>query len=113
MTRRAAGNGGLFFRRQMYIEFEEIQGLVDLDPKERELDELTLESANSYIHEMLGKELAGPVPAPVKDAVLMVFVERRSYYAARKTGKKREEKPLSQILEDIHALIEPYAVKNI
>ena len=95
----------------MYLTYEELEGLTPLDVTERNLDELLLNSANEYVAKYLGMDYEDN-PAPVKDAVLMVFTDRKDWYRKLQAGEKTE-KNLKASEDSIKTLLEPFRARTI
>ena len=95
----------------MYLTYEELEGLTPLDVTERNLDELLLNSANEYIEKYLGMDYEEN-PAPVKDAVLMVFTDRKDWYRKLQSGEKMD-KNLKAAEDSIKTLLEPFRARTI
>lgn len=95
----------------MFLTYEELEGLAPLDVTERNLDELLLNSANEYVAKYLGKDYK-ETPAPLKDAVLMVFTDRKDWYRKLQSGEKME-KDLKAVEDSIKTLLEPFRARTI
>lgn len=95
----------------MFLTYDELEGLAPLDVTERNLDELLLSSANEYVAKYLGKEYE-ETPAPLKDAVLMVFTDRKDWYRKLQSGAKME-KDLKAVENSIKTLLEPFRARTI
>lgn len=95
----------------MYLTYDELEGLTPLDVTERKLDELLLNSANEYIEKYLGMDYEEN-PAPVKDAVLMVFTDRKDWYRKLQSGEKMD-KNLKAAEDSIKTLLEPFRARTI
>lgn len=95
----------------MYLTYDELEGLTQLDVTERNLDELLLNSANEYIEKYLGMDYEEN-PAPVKDAVLMIFTDRKDWYRKLQSGEKMD-KNLKAAEDSIKTLLEPFRARTI
>lgn len=95
----------------MYLTYDELEMLTQLDETERKLDELLLNSANEYIAKYLGKDYEEN-PAPIKDAVLMVFTDRKDWYRKLQSGEKAD-KNLKASEDSIKTLLEPFRARTI
>lgn len=93
------------------LTYEELESLTSLDVTERKLDELLLGSANEYVERYIGREYEES-PAPLKDAVLMVFTDRKDWYRRLQTGD-RTEKNLKAAEDSIRTLLEPFRARTI
>lgn len=95
----------------MFLTYDELEKLTTLDVTERNLDELLLNSANEYIEKYLGMDYEEN-PAPVKDAVLMIFTDRKDWYRKLQSGEKMD-KNLKAAEDSIKTLLEPFRARTI
>lgn len=95
----------------MFLTYDELEKLTTLDVTERNLDELLLNSANEYIEKYLGMDYEEN-PAPVKDAVLMIFTDRKDWYRKLQSGEKMD-KNLMAAEDSIKTLLEPFRARTI
>lgn len=93
----------------MFLTYEETARLIQLDILEKPLDTFILYSVNEFIKERLGKE-PEPVPLPIKEACLNLFLERKANCRRIQNG---EEVKSSDTLKTIDELLQPYKVKTI
>ena len=94
-----------------FLTYDELDALVQLDVTERKLDELLLGSANEYVEKYVGKDYEDS-PAPLKDAVLMIFTDRKDWYRRLRTGEGTE-KNLKAAEDSIRTLLEPFRARTI
>lgn len=94
-----------------FLTYDELDALVQLDVTERKLDELLLGSANEYVEKYVGKDYED-TPAPLKDAVLMIFTDRKDWYRRLRTGEGTE-KNLKAAEDSIRTLLEPFRARTI
>ena len=97
--------------KMMFLTYEELEELSPLDVTERKLDELLLKSTNEYVSRYLGKDYEDS-PAPLKDAVLMIFTDRKDWYRKLQSGDKTE-KNLKAAEDSIRTLLEPFRARTI
>lgn len=63
----------------MYLTYDELTELVPLVKAEKALDTIFLNSANEYIEKTIGNDFAD-YPDSLKNAILVVFNDRKDWY---------------------------------
>ena len=69
----------------MFIGYDEVAKLLQLDEREKELDTLFLTSANEYVAGYLDREFED-VPAIVIDCVIRLFLHKKIEYSQSLQG---------------------------
>jgi hypothetical protein len=65
-----------------YVEYERLARFLNLDEREKELDELLVNSANEYVRSIIDRDFEEDIPFNICEAILILFEDKKAFQKA-------------------------------